>query len=108
MIHPSFDRYQSLTSGVDKETADVAVRGEAPGLKNSNSLRLLSVWLTFFCHRAAFWSPVMKSGSNCANNYGRGGGSTIIELQGATISHSGKDEFPLFRDMALSALLGLP
>jgi len=50
----------------------------------------------------------MKSGSNCANNYGRGGGSTIIELQGATISHSGKDEFPLFRDIALSALLGLP
>jgi len=46
----------------------------------SNSLGLLSVWLTFFCHNAAFWSPDTRSGGNCVNNYGPGGGSTIIEL----------------------------
>jgi hypothetical protein len=46
--------------------------------------------------------------TNCANNYGGSRGDTIIELQGATVSHSSKDEVPVFWDMALSALFVLP
>jgi hypothetical protein len=62
-----------INSDADKTPTDLRARGSAVAAPKhtdyANSLRNMSIWISFFWQNAMFWIPVMRTGSKIIKTY---------------------------------------